>query len=354
MSAVGGNKTVALVMANANQDETQKKKQMLGIVGTMRVDECADAITKTTSQLEDPIFALLRGAVLHPKNREVFEKMALKGGYTVAFAHKMINLYAKAMGLPPIVRSQKQFSNTLDEVVNERVIGFLGDADLKSLGCSNKLYRNLIVAYRGMNYVRAQKLIVDNQTHFKGQGVQTRVEAMLQTEQMRGEADSVIFDSTHTIKHSWHASEMDSEANKAFREVLITSACSLHWKYGRCTEMAAIAIANIRKFRCQNVFLSEYTIGRRNDGDFGHVAFVVGDMAQGAQSAVLGDAWAGRVCVYKHREYYVQNYLGYYESLNKTILTPFDGELDQEHIEVVCEPATPKLKSPPGAPMIAR
>jgi hypothetical protein len=86
----------------------------------------------------------------------------------------MIGIYFKAMSLQAIVRDKKRFSNTLDVVVNERVLGFLGSFDLKAFGCYNKLYRNLIIAYRGMNYVRAQNLGVDNQAIFVSKQGETR------------------------------------------------------------------------------------------------------------------------------------------------------------------------------------
>jgi hypothetical protein len=88
-----GNQLADLVIANTNQDDRQRKCGMLGIVSTMNVDECAEAVTKIASSMsgnlsQNPILSLLHGAVLHPKNRDVLEKIALKIGFTVAFVKK--------------------------------------------------------------------------------------------------------------------------------------------------------------------------------------------------------------------------------------------------------------------------
>jgi hypothetical protein len=233
---------------------------------------------------------------------------------------------------------------TLDRVVNERVVRFLSKADMKALGCTNALYRNLIYAYRGMSYVNAQKIVVDNRAQFVGRGGETRAEAQVETNYMRCEL-TAIFEDDAQLTFPWLTDEILEESNKGYQATLIIAACAQNWKRGRCEEVSAVALVHIRKDISQQVTLNRYLIDRPSMREAGHVAMVVGDTTNGGQSAVVCDPWAQKVYVYQHRRLYVENYLGVDQN-DKPILTRFNERLDTEQIEVICEPKSNQVEAP--------
>jgi hypothetical protein len=242
-----------------------------------------------------------------------------------------------------VVAAKKKSSAVLDMVVSEKVLVFLKKGDLKAFGCTNVLYRNLIYAYRGMNYVKAQNIIMDNRPTFVGRGNETRDEATEQTNLMRAESDFILDgNSPETGECNWLTIDIVNEESKNFKWMRVNAACAEHWQRGRCEEVAAIALVHIQQKISSEVVLSRYTVELTSDPEgTGHTAMVVGT----APNAVICDPWAGKVYSNSSRIHYLENFLGEDEN-DLPILTKFNPLTDTEHVDVIwTPPAKPSGKA---------